>query len=234
MSGAKNACMIILAAGTGERFGQRNKALLEIHGIAAINLLLAKVAKINFIKRIVIVANEACLSDIRNLCEVNNNKLEIVTGGETRFISLLKALEFLDPAIDEHDYIFVHDAARPLVTVDLLNALGAACRNDIIVAPLLQVNDNLRVKLENGYSQVSGSLFLTQTPQCFNTAWIKPYFQNKEISQMTFRDEVSVAEHFGLKAEFISGDSTNIKLTYPTDLMLAEAIYSLQKSKANG
>ncbi|MCS6990770.1 MAG: 2-C-methyl-D-erythritol 4-phosphate cytidylyltransferase [Chitinophagales bacterium] len=142
-----------------------------------------------------------------------------VKGGATRFHSVKNCLRHLrKPGI-----VVIHDACRPLVSKELLQrCLNQALRTGCAV-PVVDVQDSLRELLTSGSRHRSRSRFrLVQTPQCFDVQLIKDAYQ--QTFQKEFTDDASVLEAAGGIIHLIDGEPSNMKITTPLDLMVAEKL----------
>lgn len=158
------------------------------------------------------------------------------TGGQTRAESVLSGLKALrDLGIDEDDWVMVHDAARCLVTPELIHQLITATQNDAVGGLLaLPLPDTLK---SEELGRVSKTLdragkWLAQTPQMFR--WNLLYKAlNQSLEHMT--DESSAIEALGMSPLLVKSAAFNFKITYPEDLDMAQAVLIFrQKMKENG
>jgi 2-C-methyl-D-erythritol 4-phosphate cytidylyltransferase len=150
------------------------------------------------------------------------NRIEIVIGGRTRFHSVQNGLAKVD---DEESVIFVHDAVRPMVSSVLLYRCLAAVIELGTAVPVIDCKDSVRIINEDGNEAIErSSIKLVQTPQAFHGKILLPAF-NIDYKEK-FTDEASVVEAFGLKVSLVEGEEENIKITKPTDLIIAESILS--------
>lgn len=146
-------------------------------------------------------------------------KLPMVHGGDTRTQTVRAALEFL--ASDPPDLVLIHDAARPLVDRDLIEAVTAALGAHVAAAPALPVTDALW-RGENGIvagTQDRNGLFRAQTPQGFRFDAILSAHRRFSGDAA---DDVEVARASGHQVWITLGSEANIKLTYPIDFERAE------------
>jgi 2-C-methyl-D-erythritol 4-phosphate cytidylyltransferase len=150
------------------------------------------------------------------------NRIEIVIGGRTRFHSVQNGLAKVD---DEESVIFVHDAVRPMVSSALIYRCLAAVIELGTAIPVIDCKDSVRIINEEGNEAIErSSIKLVQTPQTFHGKILLPAF-NIDYKEK-FTDEASVVEAFGLKVSLVEGEEENIKITKPTDLIIAESILS--------
>jgi len=162
-----------------------------------------------------------------------NDKIHTVIGGPTRAASVHNAVQYLQhtPA-EEHDYVLVHDAARPCLRYDDLDLLiTGLVSNDvggILAAP---VSDTLKqVKQEaSGENYVSETLdrstvWRALTPQMFRLSALKNALNHVNKKNIAITDEASAVEALGMKVTLVKGHADNIKITYAEDLALAKLI----------
>ena len=151
-------------------------------------------------------------------------KLSILfCGGDTRAETVLNALKDLN--LDRTDWVLVHDAARPGLTHALLDYLLDEMQNDEVGGLLaIPVADTLK-RADNTQHVVSTEsregLWQAQTPQMFRYGILKDAL-TKSGGAPT--DEAQAVEMLGLKPKLVTGQLRNLKITFPQDLALAEAI----------
>jgi 2-C-methyl-D-erythritol 4-phosphate cytidylyltransferase/2-C-methyl-D-erythritol 2,4-cyclodiphosphate synthase len=151
-----------------------------------------------------------------------------VTGGATRQESVRLGLEALAkdaPAKDAPDFVLIHDAARPLVSAQVIQAVVQALQSGADGAlPMVAVSDTLRRQDTDGrWTLVSReNLYRAQTPQGFVYAKIAAAHRDHAKQEVT--DDVALAELAGLKVQMVEGDEKNIKVTRMEDFVLAESL----------
>ena len=144
----------------------------------------------------------------------------IVNGGETRFHSVKNALEKINP---ETTLVAVHDAARPLVSLQTIQNTFSAADKSGAAVPVIEINESLREVDSLGSKAVSRKDFrVVQTPQCFKTKIILAAYKQNYIPEFT--DDASVVEAAGNKIQLTEGNIENIKITFPQDLEIAESL----------
>lgn len=154
-------------------------------------------------------------------------------GGETRRDSVYNGMVAAMAAVDADDWVLVHDAARPCLPRRDLENLIRETRDDSIGGILaLPVADTVKraAKDEGGVQRVAGTedraqLWLAQTPQMFRCGML---MQALKSAQPAVTDEASAVESLGLRPRLVAGSRENIKVTFPEDLAIAEAILSKQ------
>jgi 2-C-methyl-D-erythritol 4-phosphate cytidylyltransferase len=150
---------------------------------------------------------------------IDPNRIRITTGGATRFHSVKNGLDL----VTKHSIIFVHDGVRCLLTTDLIQRCfrGAMDRGNAI--PAVVPFDSLRIETFNGNEIVDrNKVRVIQTPQTFYSDIIKTAFE--QDYHEAFTDEASVVEKLGIKIHLVEGEETNIKITRPLDLLIAEKV----------
>ena len=146
------------------------------------------------------------------------DNIELVIGGRTRFHSVQKGLELVD---DEESIIFVHDAVRPLVSMDLIKRCFDSASKYGSAIPVTDCRDSVRIITSEGNEAADrNTIKLVQTPQAFHCKILLPAF--KIDYKDKFTDEATVVEAFGLKVSLVQGEEQNIKITRPGDIKVVE------------
>lgn len=149
----------------------------------------------------------------------------IVAGGKERFHSVLNGINALS---SEVEYIAVHDGVRALVTKRLIIRAMLAVEEHDAVIPVVDVVDSYRrVEGDDSYIVPRSELRIVQTPQIFKAQLLRDAY-NVEFSS-AFTDDASVVEAFGGHITLVEGERTNIKITTPEDITLAENFLNLLK-----
>jgi 2-C-methyl-D-erythritol 4-phosphate cytidylyltransferase len=213
---------IIVAGGSGQRMGSElPKQFLTIHGkpifLYSIDAFLAAFDDIE----ILLVMSLAYHDFAHKIIEEANydiNRIKIIPGGKTRFHSVQNGLN----ALVDDGIVFIHDAVRCLASVDLIERCYYSCLEQGSAIPVLEVKDSIRKVNPNGKSEIVAreNLRIVQTPQTFFTHIIKSAF-NLEYTT-SFTDEASVMDAAGYDLTLIDGEESNIKITFPNDLVFAE------------
>jgi 2-C-methyl-D-erythritol 4-phosphate cytidylyltransferase len=147
----------------------------------------------------------------------------IVAGGVERFHSVLNGINALS---SEVEYIAVHDGVRALVSKRLIIRAMLAMEEHDAVIPVVDVVDSYRrVEGENSYIVPRADLRIVQTPQIFNAQLLRDAY-NVEFNA-AFTDDASVVEARGGHITLVDGERTNIKITTPEDIALAECFLNL-------
>lgn len=149
---------------------------------------------------------------------------QLSPGGPTRYDSVKNALSFV-PA---EGLVAIHDAVRPLASKELIQTAFREAEVHGSAIPCVPVRDSVRI-LEGENSSIldRNLLRIIQTPQAFRASLILRAYAG--TASGTFTDDAGVAEQAGSTVHLIEGDPDNIKITYPADLVIAEAILSGRK-----
>jgi 2-C-methyl-D-erythritol 4-phosphate cytidylyltransferase len=222
---------IVLAAGSGTRVGNsRNKVYLPLAGRRIVTWSLELFRRIPGIGRLVLVVRD---EDRELAAEVLERELpgvpvDLVTGGETRHESEYRALLHLADEIrrGEIEVVLVHDAARPLAPVKIVEEVLATAIREGSAIPALPCEDVVGVDEHGRMSHAGRSgMVRVQTPQAFRSGPLLAAYQAAASDGFTGTDTASCVERYeGLPVQVVSGDPRNIKVTYADDLFTAELI----------
>lgn len=216
-----NFVALIPAAGAGTRLGEAMpKQYLSMAGKPMLQHVIDTFCSAPQIDRVVVVvSSEDHYIDQLNLpsrCTV------LRCGGATRQQSVTNGLLALADQLDADDWVLVHDAARPGLTVALIDKLIAFVRDDAVGGLLaMPVVDTIKHSDGHGRSQHTVArdlLWAAQTPQMFRYRLLLDALQ--QADEIT--DEASAIEAMGLQPKLIEGSTRNFKVTLPEDVLLAE------------
>lgn len=225
--------LIVSAGGSGTRMGSAlPKQFLELDAVPilrrTIEVFLRAIPDI----QVITVLPEAHIGYWRQYCLRDNFVCpqRLVKGGFTRFHSVKNALKYVpDQAI-----VAVHDGVRPLITVEKIRELFAAAEQNPAVIPVLPVTDTLKVLekqegrlVSTGEQMDRSRIWGAQTPQVFQSEQLKAAYTQQ--FDTLFTDDASVAERFGIPLCFLEGERFNLKITTPEDLLLARAIFGMDR-----
>ena len=235
---AKNVAAIICAAGPGTRFGgKRRKQFTDVDGRAV------------FVRSIELFANRADVKQV--LLGISKEDEEIVDvkwganlkffavktffGGSERFDTVRKALELIN---DDIELIAVHDACRCCATEQLVGEVIAAAGKSGAAIPACPVTATLKEARDGVIARTvdRANLFEAQTPQVFEAALLRKAYENlTNLDKAQVTDDAFLVEALGHKVSIVRTDSSNIKITVPSDIAIAEAILkSRPKPKPEG
>jgi 2-C-methyl-D-erythritol 4-phosphate cytidylyltransferase len=222
------AGLVIVAAGRGERLGApEEKALVLLLGRPLLAwTLLAFDPFPEIQERVVVVppGREAAFRD-HVLAPLDlEHEVEILAGGARRQDSVHNGVQALT---ETSHWVLVHDAARPLVSRDLIQRVLAVLDRGESVVPALPVRDSVaRVGFETwlkGYEDRS-RLLAVQTPQAFHRPVLEFAHEKAREEGFTGTDDASLVLRINHAVSWIEGEAENLKITYPVDLKLAEVI----------
>jgi 2-C-methyl-D-erythritol 4-phosphate cytidylyltransferase/2-C-methyl-D-erythritol 2,4-cyclodiphosphate synthase len=222
-----SAAVIIPAAGSGTRMGLNHPK--QYHLLAGIPILIhtirAFVAASASINRIIVVVPPDFTTSTRQLLsdyQLTGSNITVTGGGRRRQDSVLAGMECLT---DATEIVLVHDGARPLVRPDLIRrCLEAAWQHGAAIAAI-PVKDTLKKAHPDQTSAATidrQDLWQAQTPQAARTSLLSPAYAVLDNREVT--DEAALLEQAGIAVTLIEGSETNIKITRPDDLILAEKI----------
>jgi 2-C-methyl-D-erythritol 4-phosphate cytidylyltransferase len=149
----------------------------------------------------------------------SEDKINLVTGGTTRFNSVKEGLKF----VKDESVIFVHDGVRCLISVPLIRRCYMQAVEKGSAIPVVAATDSIRI-LKNGahFVKERQQVRIVQTPQTFLSSILLPAFR-QEYNE-SFTDEATVVEAYGKEVFLTEGEYDNIKITRPVDLLIAERI----------
>lgn len=226
----KKFSAIIVAAGESSRMGrEKSKILEEINGKTVINYTLKAFVQSEMISDIVIVCRDIDRDEIKKSVEDvldirangKSKKIEFASGGSTRQESVLNGVN----AASESDFLVIHDAARPMITSELIDKLCLSMNKHKAVSAAVFAKDTHKLVDDNGYVSETvprDRLMAVQTPQIFDRELYLKAVDKAEKSQKDFTDDCQLIEFFGEKVFLQESDYKNIKITTPEDLLIAK------------
>ncbi|WP_418724914.1 2-C-methyl-D-erythritol 4-phosphate cytidylyltransferase [Dysosmobacter sp.] len=223
---------LVAAAGSASRMGGVDKQLTELDGVPVLVRTLLALENARRVDTIVVAAREDQLVEISRLCrEYGITKCaKVVRGGENRVHSvLLAALEAGDAEL-----LAVQDGARPLTTPQLIDEVIALAERCGAAAPAVQVKDTVKQVRSDGAVERTldrSALRAVQTPQVFQADLLKAALQSALESGAAVTDDCGAVERLGKTVYLTEGDETNLKITTPADLILAEALLRAREER---
>ena len=225
---------LIPAAGAGSRFaGGQAKQYLPLAGKPMLWHAVKSVCEPPVENVFVVLARDDRLFARLDWSAFAGRLQPLYCGGETRRDSVYNGMVAAMAAVDADDWVLVHDAARPcLPRRDLENLIRETGDDSIGGILALPVADTVKraAKDEGGVQRVAvtedrAQLWLAQTPQMFRCGIL---MQALKTAKPPVTDEASAVESLGLRPRLVAGSRENIKVTFPEDLAIAEAILSKQ------
>ena len=217
---------IVVAAGQGRRFG-RPKQLIDLAGRPVVAWSLAVFASMPEIGEIVVVVEAAMEQPMRIILEgvLGNRHGTVVPGGQTRQESVRAGLAAVSSGVTN---VLVHDGARPLVRADEIRR-GMRVVEDgraaLLAAPVV---DTVKVVDERGHvtrTLERSSLWTAQTPQFATLKDMRRAHVEAQRAAFNATDDAALLERSGITVAIVPGYSDNFKITTPSDLARAEAIF---------
>ena len=217
---------LVAAAGSSSRMGGVNKLLEELDGIPVLARTLMALQRAEKVDEIIIATREDDLVPISQLCKTYgiSKCTKVVRGGATRAHSVLLAAVEASP---DTDLLAVQDGARPLVTPELIDAVIAAARRCSAAAPAVAVKDTVKTVGADGAVKNTpdrSALRAVQTPQVFDAELLRAALKSAIDQDLPITDDCSAVELMGKTVYLVDGEETNIKITTPTDLIIASAL----------
>ncbi|MBV9387450.1 MAG: 2-C-methyl-D-erythritol 4-phosphate cytidylyltransferase [Chroococcidiopsidaceae cyanobacterium CP_BM_ER_R8_30] len=219
--------LLIPAAGSGRRMGsERNKLLLTLRSQPLIAWTLLAAEASQYLSWIGIIAQPSDWEDLKRiLAGLSVTKpIQLIQGGNTRQESVHNGLQAL-PIEAEH--VLIHDGARCLVTSALLDRCAEeihSCQGLIAAVP---VKDTIKVVDAQKFIQSTPDrrqLWAAQTPQAFDVQLLKQCHTEGRRQGWEVTDDAALFEKCGLPVRVVAGEETNLKVTTPVDLAIAEFI----------
>lgn len=219
---------VIVAAGTASRMGGIDKILAPLDGEPVICHSLEAFQKSDVIWEIVVVTREELVAPIEELCKKYPKVKVVIPGGETRQDSVALGLEALSK---DMDLAAVHDGARPLISLEVIDRAVRAANSYSAAAPAIPVKDT--VKMVEGGLAVStpdrSKLRAVQTPQVFGRELLRAALYKVQKEKTSVTDDCAAVERLGVKVKMVEGDERNIKITTPMDLVVARMLMEEEK-----
>jgi 2-C-methyl-D-erythritol 4-phosphate cytidylyltransferase/2-C-methyl-D-erythritol 2,4-cyclodiphosphate synthase len=228
------AAAVVPAAGRGERFGGVvPKALVPLRGRPLLEYALEALGAASCVETIVVAAPP----DALELVEASARRAAgskvgaVVPGGRDRQASVARGLEAVPAGCD---IVLVHDAARPLVPVPLIDAVAAAAAESAAATAALPVDETVK-RAEDGWVRATverAGLWRAQTPQGFRRTLLETAHREAERAGFRGTDDAALVERLGQPVRLVPGAQANLKVTMPGDLQLAEALLGPEHSGA--
>ena len=220
-----NVSAIIVCAGNSTRMGGVNKILLPLGERLVIGVTMQAFQACESVKEIVIVARESDIDAIKAEAEAAGiTKLaQCTTGGNTRQESVINGIKKISK---DSEFVAVHDGARPLVKPEHIekaikdaSVFGGATLGVPVKDTIKNVDDGIITD-----TPPRKFLYITQTPQVFKR---NLYFEGIDFALehgLDFTDDCQLVEAIGGKVAMTTGDYSNIKITTPEDIAIAEVL----------
>ncbi|MBS1635960.1 MAG: 2-C-methyl-D-erythritol 4-phosphate cytidylyltransferase [Bacteroidetes bacterium] len=195
------------------------KQMIQVHGKEILIHTIEKFVRFDTSIEIILVIHESLKDPCTALLKKYNldTQTVMVAGGPTRFHSVRNGLDAIP---DTHAVVGIHDAARPLVSVEAIERCYKTAQIMGNAIPVVNVNESLREVNGASNHAVSRDRYrIVQTPQCFELERIRAAFTQPYSD--AFTDDATVLESTGEHIHLVEGNVENIKITHPVDLQIA-------------
>jgi 2-C-methyl-D-erythritol 4-phosphate cytidylyltransferase len=220
-----HAVAILVAAGRGERLGaDRPKAFLELGGQPLLLRAALAFEDAPSVRHVVAVVPEDQVDTAHEMLRPLAKLLAVVPGGARRQDSVLEGLKSVPDGFD--GVVLVHDAARPLVDVRLIEDVAVAAEEKGAAVPVLALVDTVKRLRDDRVVETLDreELGAAQTPQGFRLELLVSAYEAAFRDQLTITDEAMAVERLGLPVRAVPGSPRNRKITTPEDLAWAESL----------
>jgi len=223
----KSVAAVICAAGPASRFGgKRKKQFVDLAGRAVFLRSVEIFCNRDDVKQVLlgIAEEDEELVTVKWGPNLKFFGVKVFFGGSQRFETVAKGLELLR---DDIDLVAVHDACRCCITGEVVErTIQTACQTGAaipacpVTPTIKKVKDNIIVETID-----RGDLYEAQTPQVFEAALLKSAYRNLEsLDRSKISDDAQLVEALGRQVRIVPSDASNIKITHPGDIPIAEAI----------
>ncbi len=218
-----NYYALIVAGGSGSRMNSDiPKQFLLLHQRPVLMHTIDAFYHSDLKPEIIVALHKDYFQYWKDLCNTHNFIIphKLVEGGDERFHSVKNSLNELK----EKSIVAVHDALRPLVSNDLITrAFGEAQKKGTAVAAVPSRDSIRQLQNDKTIALDRKTIYIIQTPQVFGSDILKQAYQQDFDS--SFTDDASVVERAGVNINLIEGELSNLKITYPEDLRVAELFF---------
>ena len=220
--------VIMPAAGKSSRFGDKEKKPYATLDGRAVWLRSAElfVARNDVVQTLLVIAPEDQeMFERRYRANIVFMNVKTVLGGAERFDSVANAIA---QVAAEADFVAVHDAVRPCVMAEQIDAVFNAAAQHGAAVLATPINDTIK-RTEAQHRKIQSTmprenLWLAQTPQVFRKDWLVEAYAKRAQAAQPITDDSQLVEALGKPVQIVSGPASNIKVTTKADLFLAEAI----------
>lgn len=218
---------IILAAGRGTRMGgQGSKVLLPVAGRPLILHTLDRFGRSREVHKAVLVVPPEDVREYETLLRTSPPtalETDVRPGGERRQDSVRAGLEALDP---DCEFVVVHDGARPFAAPDLIDRCVTESRRNRSVTAAVPARNTIKTVFDGQVRETlpRSHLWEIQTPQAFALQTLRAAYELAEREGVEATDDAMLVERMGIPVWVVEGSTANIKVTYPEDILFAEAI----------
>ncbi len=228
MSG--NICAVILAAGIGSRMQScKTKQQMLVGGISVLRRTLLAFEKCDDISSIVVVTRVEELDFVKDEAVGITKHYKTVIGGSTRAESASNGFSAVP---EDTDYVAIHDAARCLVTPEVISRVASDARKYGAATAASRVTDTVKIIDTDGFVSSTPDrklVMLATTPQIFSTFIYNKAIQNVDLSDTSITDDNMMVEKIGVKVYCTDAGAGNIKITAKGDIEYAEYLLGVNE-----
>ena len=217
---------VVVAAGSARRMEGIDKVLATLGELPVLVHTLRVFQQCPDIAEIVVVTREDLMVEVGSICQdfALTKVSKVIKGGKERIHSVQAGLSEVR---EDAELIAIHDGARPLVSQELIERVIQGANEHISAVPAIPSTDTLKMVDSEGV--IIGpvnrdTVVRVQTPQVFDADIIKGALTKAVQKRLTVTDDCSAVDMMGFSTYTVEGDTGNIKLTLPEDMVLAEAI----------
>jgi 2-C-methyl-D-erythritol 4-phosphate cytidylyltransferase / 2-C-methyl-D-erythritol 2,4-cyclodiphosphate synthase len=217
---------VVPAAGRGERFGGNGpKALVPLRGRPLVEYAVAALGAASAIEAIIVAAPPDAVGAVELAARraAGGKVAAVVAGGADRQDSVARGLAVLPSGTE---IVVVHDGARPLTPVPLIDAVAAAAAADGAATAAVPIDETVK-RGAGGWVQATvdrGGLYRIQTPQGFQRNVLEAAHRDAERAGFRATDDAALVERLGRPVRLVPGSPVNLKVTVPADLQFAESL----------
>lgn len=232
---ANNIFGIILAGGQGTRMGnaERPKQFMEIGKKPIIIHTIEKFAIHSAFDKVIVLSPRAWISHTRDLIRKyipRSSNVVVVQGGSTRNETIMNGIRYIEEnfGLDDNTIIVTHDSVRPFVSHRMIEENIRAAQECGACDTVIPATDTI---VESAGHQFISSIpdrstmYQGQTPQSFRAKKLRDIYESLTAAEkQILTDACKILVLKSEKVQLVEGDVTNIKITYPSDIRLAEAL----------
>ena len=216
---------VIVAAGSATRMQGEDKILSQLGGKTVICRTLEAFMESQLVDEIILVTRADLVGHLRSVCGAKgyDKVIAVVEGGATRVESVMRGLDCVPEGTG---LAAIHDGARPLVPVSVIDGAIRKAQKFYAAAPAIPVKDTIKTAQNHIVVNTPdrSTLFAVQTPQVFDYDLLRGALKKALDEKLPITDDCSAVEAIGMSVYLSEGSEENIKITTPMDLVLAEAI----------
>ena len=217
--------VVVAAAGSSTRMEGQDKMFAELDEIPVLARTLMVLGSCRLVHEIVVVTRSELIGKVAQMCQDYPiaKVSKVIAGGSTRTHSVSNGV---NACSQDAQVIAIHDGARPLVSLQILEDTIKKGIETGAAAPAVPMKDTVK-EAERGLvvsTPDRSRLFAVQTPQVFEASLIKAALQKASEEKAVLTDDCSAVERLGMRVCLTQGSYENIKITTPVDLILGEAI----------